>query len=338
MAEAAGAADPAIALVTGAGGFLGSAVARALRDEGVHVRALVRAGSSRANLDGLGCEIVSGDIRDPGAMAAALAGVDQLYHVAADYRLWARDPAEITATNVEGTRIVMAAARAAGVARIVHTSSVATLQARRDGAAVDESAILAEADAIGAYKRSKVAGERLVEAMAADGLPAVIVNPSTPIGPRDQRPTPTGRIIVDAATGRIPAFVETGLNLVHVDDVAAGHLLAARHGRIGARYILGGTDVSLQDLLAAIAARVGRRPPTLRLPRLPLYPLAWAAEAVAQLTGKEPMLTADGLAMAKNRMFFTAARAEAELGYRARPWREALDDALAWFGANGYLR
>ncbi|KPF79115.1 NAD-dependent dehydratase [alpha proteobacterium AAP81b] len=328
----------AVALVTGAGGFVGSAVARALLAEGAEVRALVRAGSSRANLDGLGLTIVEGDMRDPAAMARACAGADFVFHVAADYRLWARDSQEIIRANVDGTSAVMTAARDAGVARIVYTSSVATLKPRTDGRPVDETAVLTPEGAIGAYKRSKVLAERLVEAMAADGLPVTMVNPSTPIGPRDAKPTPTGRIIVDAACGRIPAFVDTGLNLVHVDDVAAGHLAAARHGAIGERHILGGSDVSLEVLLAAIATRIGRKPPTLRLPRAPLWPLALVAEGVAQITGKEPMLTRDGLAMAKNVMFFTSAKAQARLAYHARPWTDALDDALHWFGANGYLR
>jgi dihydroflavonol-4-reductase len=324
------------ALVTGASGFVGAAVLRALLARGESVRALVRSTSPRGNLEALACDIVEGDIRDPASMERAMAGVSTLYHVAADYRLWARDPGEIERTNIEGTRTVMEAARAAGVGTIVHTSSVATLRPNPDGVA-DETAPHTMESAIGAYKRSKVGSERLVEAMVAEGLPAVIVNPSTPIGPGDIRPTPTGRIIVDGATGKIPAFVDTGLNLVHVDDVAAGHLLAAERGKRGERYILGGNDVTLQDFLAEIAVRVGRKPPTIRLPRAPLYPLAWAAEAVAQITGKEPMLTADGLTMSKARMFFSTAKAERELGYKARPHAEALDDALRWFGAQGYL-
>jgi dihydroflavonol-4-reductase len=324
------------ALVTGASGFVGAAVVRALLARGERVRALVRSTSPRGNLEGLACDITEGDIRDPAAMTHAMAGISTLYHVAADYRLWARDPGEIEHTNIEGTRTVMEAARAAGVGNNVQTSSVATLRPNPDGVA-DETAPHTMESAIGSYKRSKVGSERLVEAMVAGGLPAVIVNPSTPIGPGDIRPTPTGRIIVDGATGKIPAFVDTGLNLVHVDDVAAGHLLAAERGQHGERYILGGDDVTLQDFLAEIAVRVGRKPPTLRLPRAPLYPLAWAAEAVAQITGKEPMLTADGLTMSKARMFFSTAKAERELGYKARPHTEALDDALRWFGAHGYL-
>jgi dihydroflavonol-4-reductase len=224
------------------------------------------------------------------------------------------------------------------VTRIVYTSSVATLGFRADGAASDETLPLKEHEAIGAYKRSKVVAERLVERMAAEqGLPAVIVNPSTPIGPRDVKPTPTGRIIVEAATGRIPAFVETGLNLVHVDDVAAGHLLAMQHGKIGERYILGGDDVSLRQMLTDIAGLVNRKAPTLNLPRAPLYPLAVMAEAFGQITGKEPFLTRDALKMASHRMFFSSAKARAELGYSARPYREGLKDALNWFRQEGYL-
>ena len=284
----------------------------------------------------LDVEVAEGDVRDVASMAAALAGVKVLMHVAADYRLWARDPQEIVRNNLEGARVVMTGALAAGVERIVHTSSVATLSLARTPA--DETAPLDQSDAIGAYKQSKVAAERLVERLIAEhGLPAVIVNPSTPIGARDVRPTPTGRVIVEAASGRMPAFVDTGLNLVHVDDVAEGHCLALERGRIGERYILGGQDVSLRDMLGAIARLSGRRPPTVNLPRAPLFPLAVAAEAVAQITGKEPFLTVDALKMAGHHMFFSSAKAERELGYRARPYQEALADALAWFRREGYV-
>ena len=326
-------------LVTGASGFVGSAVLRALEGRGLVLRALARASSSRVNLTGVDCEIVTGDMRHAGDMSRALDGVDALYHVAADYRLWARDPLDIIRANLDGTRAVMEAALARGVTRIVYTSSVATLRAPDSPVAVDETFPLAEGEGIGAYKESKVCAERLVERMIRDrGLPAVIVMPSTPIGPRDVKPTPTGRIVVEAAMGRIPAFVDTGLNLVHVDDVAAGHLLAMEKGRIGERYILGGQDASLRDLLAEIARLVGRKPPTVNLPRAPLYPLAWAAEAMAQVTGKEPFVTRDALKMASHHMFFSSAKAERELGYTARPYAEALVDALAWFRAAGYLK
>ncbi len=325
-----------VALVTGAAGFLGSAVARVLAGRGLKVRAMVRAASPRRNLQDLDAEIVEGDMRDQASVAVALKGARYLFHVAADYRLWARDPEEIVRNNLQGARAVMSAALDAGVERIVYTSSVATLSLEQTPA--DETRPLSEAQAIGAYKRSKVAAEREVERMVAgQGLPAVIVNPSTPIGPRDVRPTPTGRIIVEAASGRMPAFVDTGLNLVHVDDVAEGHWLALERGVIGERYILGGQDVSLRDMLAAIAALTGRKAPTVNLPRAPLYPLAVAAEAVARITGKEPFLTVDALKMAGHHMFFTSAKAEGALGYRARPYREALADALAWFKREGYV-
>jgi dihydroflavonol-4-reductase len=326
------------ALVTGASGFVGSAVVRALAAAGVKTRVLMRASSPRLNLQGLDIEVAEGDLADPASLARAMTGVRRLYHVAADYRLWAKDPEEIVRNNLDGTRSIMTAALNAGVERIVYTSSVATLGFHADGHPSDETLPLSPDEAIGAYKRSKVVAERLVERMIADdALPAVIVNPSTPIGPRDIKPTPTGRIIVEAATGKIPAFVDTGLNLVHVDDVAAGHLLAMERGRIGERYILGGADVSLRQMLTDIAALTARKPPTINLPRGPLYPLAFVAEAVARITGKEPMLTRDALKMASHRMFFTSTKAEAELGYRARPYREGLEDALAWFRAEGYL-
>ena len=328
--------SPDIALVTGATGFVGSAVARALEAKGLAVRVLARPDSPRRNLEGLKADIVTGDMRSQGDMVRALQGVRWLFHVAADYRLWARDPEEIVRNNRAGTEAVMQAALAEGTERIVYTSSVATLSLKSVPA--DETAPLSEAEAIGAYKRSKVVAERLVEALVAErNLPAVIVNPSTPIGPSDVRPTPTGRIIVEAASGRMPAFVDTGLNLAHVDDVAEGHWLALRKGRIGERYILGGQDVSLREMLAEIARLTGREPPTVNLPRGPLYPLAFAAEAIARLTGKEPFLTADALKMSRHRMFFSSAKAERELGYQARPYALALADALAWFRQEGYL-
>lgn len=326
-------------LVTGASGFLGSALVEVLLARGAVVRALVRPTSSLANLPRPpAIEFAHGDMRDGAAMTAAMRGVRYLFHAAADYRLWARNRNEIYAANVEGTRNVMQAAACAGVERIVYTSSVATLAPSAGGAPGDEGAPLAEEQAVGAYKRSKIAAERLVAAMAADGLPAVIVNPSTPVGPRDGRPTPTGRIVLEAARGRMPAFVDTGLNLVHVDDVAAGHLAALRFGRTGERYILGGDDVALAQMLADIAALVGHAPPRLKLPRAPLFPLAFAAEAIARFTGAEPFLTRDGLRMAAHAMYFTSAKAEQALGYRHRPYREALRDAVGWFAERGRLR
>src|SRR5580704_1915632 len=306
-------APPSTVLVTGASGFLGSAIASALRARGHAIRVLARRSSPRTNLNAADV-VCEGDLRDRASLAAALKGVRYLFHAAADYRLWARNPEEIRRSNVEGTRLIMEEALKAGVERIVYTSSVATLKLT-DGAVSTEDNPLADGEGIGAYKQSKVAAERLVEAMIQrDGLPAVIVNPSTPIGPRDVRPTPTGRIIVEAASGRMPAFVDTGLNLVHVDDVAAGHLAALERGRIGERYILGGENVLLADMLADIARLVGRRPPTLKLPRTVIFPIAFGSELLAKVRGVEPFVTLDGLRMAAHHMFFTSAKAARELG------------------------
>jgi dihydroflavonol-4-reductase len=324
-------------LVTGASGFVGSAVARALARRGDDVRVLMRSTSPRTNVEGENFEIAEGDMRDRRAMVEAMDGVRHVFHVAADYRLWARDPEEIVRNNLEGTRAVMEAARDTGVERIVYTSSVAALKPAH-GAAANETSRHSIETVIGAYKKSKLVAERLVERMVDDGLPAVIVAPSTPIGPRDVKPTPTGRIIVQAASGGMPAFVDTGLNLVHVDDVAQGHLLALEKGRIGENYILGGEDVRLKDMLAIIAPLVGRRPPRLQLPRGPLYPLAACAEFAARFTGREPMLTVDALNMSRHHMFFSSKKARDELGFTARPYARAIEDAVTWFRSAGYIR
>jgi dihydroflavonol-4-reductase len=330
-------ADSGKVLVTGAGGFVGSAVARALVRRGHAVRAIVRPSSSTKHLDGFDLEFVRGDLRDAASVRQAMAGVRHVFHVAADYRLWAQQPQEIIDNNVATTRCVMEEARHAGVERIVYTSSVATLKCGRNGESGNEEGPLDETQAIGAYKRSKVAAERLVEAMVADGLPAVIVNPSTPIGPSDVKPTPTGRMILHAAMGRMPAFLDTGLNMVHVDDVAAGHIAAFERGRIGERYILGGQNASLAEILSTVAAACGRRAPRLKIPRTAALSIAVVAEAIARRNGREPLVTLDGVRMAKNRMFFTAAKAERELGYRARPYAQAVHDAIEWFRRAGYM-
>lgn len=331
--------DRAIAAVTGASGFVGSAVVRQLLDAGYAVRAIVRPTSPRANLTGLAVTLREADMRDMAAMTAALAGTDVLFHVAADYRLWARDAREIVTNNLSGTNATMRAALAARVSRVVYTSSVATLSVNATTLAATEDAPLDAAQAIGAYKRSKVVAERLVESLVRDeGLNAVIVNPSTPIGPRDLRPTPTGRVIVQAARGKIPAFVDTGLNLVGVDDVARGHILALTRGRTGERYILGGENRTLKELLEAVASRVGRAAPKVQLPRAPLYPVALVAEAFAHLTGREPFITRDALKMSANRMFFSSEKAERELGYAPLPYAFALEAALDWFDHAGFLK
>ncbi len=326
-------------LVTGATGFVGAAVARALIARGERVVLLARKDSPRGNVEGLDAEVVIGDLRDAASMDVVMRGVEKLYHVAADYRFWAPDPQEIIDANRDGVGNIMNAALKAGVSRIVYCSSVATLKLNVEGRPVDETSPATPEQAIGAYKKSKTIAERLVEKMVAEqGLPAIIVNPSTPIGPRDIKPTPTGRLIVEAANGRMPGYVDTGLNLVHVEDVAAGHLAAMDRGRIGERYILGGQDQPLGVILADIAGLVGRKPPKLKIPRAPLFPFAYAAEAIAQFTGKEPFATVDALRMAKYRMYFSSAKAERELGYSARPYTQALTDAVAWFRQQGMVR
>jgi dihydroflavonol-4-reductase len=329
---------PGLALVTGATGFVGAAMARALLAAGHQVRVLARPNSDRRNLAGLDVAVAEGSLEGAASLAAAVAGCRYLFHVAADYRLWVPDPAAMFRVNVDGTRELMLAALAAGVEHIVYTSSVATLGLVKDGIA-DETTPGAEADMIGPYKRSKFLAERVVdELVAGHGLPAVIVNPSTPVGPGDVKPTPTGRIIVEAAKGKMPGYVDTGLNIVHVDDVAAGQLLAAERGRVGERYILGGENLSLAEILTEVARVVGRRPPVLKIPYAVVLPIAAGAEMMARITGREPFTTLDGVRMSRKKMYFSSAKAMRELGYAPRPAREAIADAIAWFEANGYLK
>ncbi len=326
-------------LVTGANGFVGSAVVRALMRRGHVVRALLRPDSDLRNLEGLAIERVIGDLRDPRARAAALDGVEGLFHVAADYRLWVRDPANMYAVNVEATRSLLKEAWQAGLRRIVHTSSVATLGRPRTGEIADETCTARPEEMIGHYKRSKFLGERVACELAAAGAPIVVVNPSTPLGPRDARPTPTGRILVEAASGRMPAYVETGLNVAHVDDIAEGHLLAFERGRIGERYILGGENLTLKELLETVARMTGRRSAPVRLPLSLVRPLAGLSEVLARLVPVfEPFVTRDAVRMAERRMFFSSRRAEEELGYRFRPAHLAIRDALCWFYTHGHVR
>jgi dihydroflavonol-4-reductase len=324
-------------LVTGATGFVGSAVLRRVLAAGRPVRALVRPGSDRRNLAGLAVELAEGDLGRPETLKRALEGCRGLFHIAADYRFWVRDPAALYRANVDGSSALMRAAASVGVERIVYTSSVATLGFRADGRPADETTPSDVAAMLGHYKRSKFLAEEVVRELAGAGLPAVIVNPSAPVGPRDVKPTPTGRVIVEAASGRMPAFVDTGLNIVHVDDVAEGHWLAFEQGRVGERYILGGEDMSLQAILAVVAELTGRRPPRLRLPHRPVMALAGLAEGWARLSGGTPFATVDELRMASKRMYFSSAKAAAELGYRPRPARQAIVDAVAWFRDSGYL-
>jgi len=326
------------ALVTGATGFVGAAVARALLATSWDVRVLVRERSDRSNLRDLDAEAVIGDLADEPSLRRALEGCTALFHVAADYRLGARDPQSLYRTNVEGTARLLNAARDAGTPRIVYTSSVATVGLPADGSPGTESTPVALTDMIGHYKRSKFLAEEKVRAAALSGIPVIIVNPSTPVGPGDVKPTPTGQIILDAAGGRTPAYVDTGLNIVHVDDVATGHLLAFERGRIGERYILGGADLSLRDILGEIARLSGRRPPRIRLPHAVILPIACVAEAWSRVTGRSTRISLESARMARKRMFYSSARAVAELGYRFRPPTEAFADALRWFRDRGALR
>jgi dihydroflavonol-4-reductase len=330
--------SPDLSLVTGATGFVGSAVARALLEGGHRVRVLARPNSDRRNLAGLAVEIAEGDMEDARSLARAVAGCRYVYHVAADYRIWVPDPAPMFRANVEGTRDLLTAALDAGAERVVYTSSVATLGLVAGGSA-DEETPSGIGDMIGPYKRSKFAAEEVVRELVRErGLPVVIVNPSTPVGPRDIKPTPTGRLIVEAARGQMPAFVDTGLNIVHVDDVAEGHLAAAAKGRVGERYILGGDNLALAEILAEVAQAVGRRPPWLRVPHGVLFPVAIGAELAARVTGRDPFVTLDGVRMSRKKMYFTSEKASRELGYAPRPAREGIADAVSWFKANGYLK
>jgi dihydroflavonol-4-reductase len=325
------------ALVTGATGFVGAAIARALAAAGWQVRVLVRGGSDRSNLQQLAVEVVEGDLADLGSIERALDGCAGVFHAAADYRLGARDPKQLYRTNVEGTRNILNAARTARVARIVYTSSVATIGIASDGAPGEERTPVALSNMIGHYKRSKYLAEEVVRDAARAGVPVVIVNPSTPVGPGDIKPTPTGQLVLDAACGRMPAYVDTGLNIVHVDDVAAGHLLAYERGAPGERYILGGEDMTLQEILAQIARLVGRQPPRIRLPYAAVLPIAYLAEAFAKVSGRSGRVTLEGVRMSRKRMFFSSSKAVNELGYRWRPPLEAFEDALQWFRGRGLL-
>jgi dihydroflavonol-4-reductase len=325
-------------LVTGASGFIGSAIVRVFLSKRFTVRALVRRSSPRQNLAGLPVEIAEGDISDKPSIAKALRGVRFVVHAAADYRIWTRNPAELMAANVLGTANVMEEALKAGVEKIVYTSSVCTLAHDTPRAVADETRRLSAAKAFNPYKKSKVlAEEAVLDLIEKAGLPAVIVNPSAPVGPRDIKPTPTGRIVVECASGRMPAYVDTGLNLVHVDDVAEGHLLALKRGAVGERYILGGRNVRLRDLLAEIARQAGRKPPRVELPIAAIYPFAAASELFAHLTGRAPFATRDSLKMAREYMFFDDTKARRELGYAPRPYQEGVADAIAWFQAAGML-
>lgn len=326
-------------LITGASGFLGSAVLRRLIQAGHKVRVLVRPNSDRRNFEGLAVEEITGDLSNPESFEEALAGCEALFHVAADYRLWVPDPDNMYAVNVTGTRALMRAALRAGVQRIVYTSSVATLGLNADGSPAAENTPVSLNDMIGHYKRSKYLAEAEVKKMVVEqNLPAIIVNPSTPVGPRDIKPTPTGQMVVDAAAGRMPAYVDTGLNVVHVEDVADGHLLAFEKGRIGRRYVLGGQNLMLQEIFAQISTIAGIKPPKVRLPHNLILPVAFLMEAWAKLTDSgAPRVTVNGVRLSKKKMFFSSRRAREEICYAHRPVEHAFQDAIDWFEKNGYI-
>jgi dihydroflavonol-4-reductase len=323
-------------LVTGGTGFVGAHVVRALLKDGRAVRCLVRQGSRRDNLEGLNVEMAVGDVTDPGSLRAAMAGVSTLYHCAADYRLWAKDPAELDRVNVGGTENVLAAAAEAGVAKVVYTSSVGALGLKRDGSPADETTPVEREEVVGRYKKSKYDAERVAQSWAGRGLPVVIVNPSTPVGELDIKPTPTGQMIVDFLNGRLPAYVDTGLNLVDVRDVARGHLLAAERGRIGQKYILGNRNMTLKEILEALSRVTGLPAPRLRLPHAVPMVAAAVATLVASVTGRPPRVSLESVRMSMHRMFFDAGKAVRELSFPQSPVEEALLRAVAWFREKGY--
>lgn len=322
--------------MTGGTGFVGGHVVRACLAQGDEVRCLVRAGSSSSALEGLEVETVVGDLGEPEALRRAVAGVEVVYHCAADYRLGAPDPERLLHTNVEGTRSVLRAAADAGVARIVHTSSVGALGLNADGTPADEDTPVRLEDMIGTYKRSKFLAERVAEEMAAAGAPVVIVNPSTPVGERDVKPTPTGQIIVDFLKRRLPATVDTGMNLVDVRDVAEGHVLAAARGETGRKYILGARNMSLREMLETLAGITGLPAPRVRLPHWVPAVAAGVDTAVARLRGRSPRLPLEAVRMSRHRMYFDPGRAVRELGMPQSPVEDALRRAVDWFREHGH--
>jgi len=329
-------------MVTGASGFVGANVARALLERGNAVRVFVRPASDRGNLEGLDVEVVEGDLRDAESVAAAVRGCEDVYHVAAEYTFWSNAPKEMVRSNVDGTAHVMEACLRGAVRRIVYTSTVGTIGLAPveggDLGARDERTPLAEGQLAGHYKRSKFDAEKLVLDYAKRGLPVVVVNPSAPIGPWDRKPTPTGQILVDFMLGRMPAFVDTGLNIVHVRDVAAGHLLAAEKGRIGERYILGHENMTLAHILETLARLTGRRAPTMRIPYSVAYAAGWLSTTLSDLvTHRPPAIALESVKMAKRHMFFSSAKAIAELGLPQTPVERAFEDALDWFSHHRYF-
>ena len=322
--------------VSGATGFIGAGIVRELIDDGREVRVLVRPGSDTSNLRGLDVERWQGDLRDRHSLRQGLKQCDVLYHAAADYRLWTRNPAEMFRVNVDGTVAILEAALENGVSRVVYTSSVGTLGNPGNGTPGNEESPVSLADMVGSYKKSKFLAEREAEKFIARGLPLVIVNPSTPIGPRDIKPTPTGKILVDFLKRALPAYLDTGLNIIAVEDCARGHILAERKGRVGEKYILGNVNVTLRGIFELLGEVTGLPVPKVRLPYTPVLLAAYVNEAFSRVTGKEPLIPLAGVQMAAKFMYFDSSKAIDELGLPQNPVKDALMRAIEWFRANGY--
>ncbi|GAW67413.1 dihydroflavonol-4-reductase [Geoanaerobacter pelophilus] len=325
------------AFVTGATGFIGASIVRELLKDGWEVRVLARPGSDRRNLSGLDIEIREGDLSDREALVKALGGCQALFHAAADYRLWTRTPQDMYDVNVKGTRAIMSAALAVGIEKVVYTSSVGTLGNPGDGTPGTESTPVDFCQMVGDYKKSKFLAERAAESFLAKGLPLVIVNPSTPVGPMDVKPTPTGKIIVDFLNGRMPAYLDTGLNLIDVEACARGHLLAAQKGRVGEKYILGNRNLTLAEIFEILSGITGLKAPRVKLPYYPILMAAYANHALSAVTGKEPLIPLAGVQMAAKFMFFDPGKAVSELGLPLPPVEGALERAVEWFRDNGYV-
>jgi dihydroflavonol-4-reductase len=324
-------------LVTGATGFVGSHVARQLLFSGEKVRVLVRPTSNLKLLEELRVERAEGDLRDSASIERAIEGVRRVFHVAADYRLWTAHPEELYESNVEGTRRLLSAAQRAGVERVVYTSTVATIAVPRHGALPNERTVARLDEMIGHYKKSKFLAEQVAVDAAKAGVPVVIVNPTAPVGPGDWKPTPTGRIILDFLRGKMPAYVDTGLNVAAVEDVAAGHLLAAEKGRIGERYILGGRNMTLKEILDALAAITGKRAPRVKLPHVVALVAGYADEMLARVAGREPTIPVEGVKMSRHKMFVESDKAARELGYKPGKIEAALERAVRWYEDKGYV-
>ena len=324
--------------VTGATGFIGASLARELLELGCEVRALVRHGSDRRNLNGLEIEFWEGDLRDGDSLSKGLAGCDTLFHAAADYRLWTRDPATMYAVNVEGTRSILQAALKRGLSKVVYTSSVGTLGNPGNGTPGNEETPVSFTDMVGHYKKSKFLAERVAESFIEQGLPLVIVNPSTPVGRLDIKPTPTGKIIVDFLNRKMPAYLDTGLNLIDVQDCAKGHILAALHGHIGEKYILGNENLTLKNIFTLLQQISGLPAPRVKLPYAPILLAAYINEGISKLTRREPLIPLAGVQMAGKLMFFDSSKAIRELGLPQHPVKNALEKAVDWFHAEGYVR